>query len=108
MQKFINVQKLADYLTEEAKNYLEDNSVQCTIAAGVVCSVKEDILRMPTANVVEAGKIEQIKSEAVKEFAERLKEKAHNRIYRKDIVYEVEIDNLVKEMVGEDDESIPC
>lgn len=97
MQKFIDVQKLADYLTEEAKNYLEDNSVQCTIAAGVVCSVKEDILRMPTANVVEVGKIEQIKSEAVKEFAERLKKP--NRWREEDIYY---IDTLVEEMVGED------
>ncbi len=95
MQKFIDVQKLADYLTEEAKNYLEDNSVQCTIAAGVVCSIKEDILRMPIANVVEAGKIEQIKTEAIKEFAKRLKNP--NRWREEDIYY---IDTLVEEMVG--------
>lgn len=96
MQKFIDVQKLADYLTEEATNYLEDNSVQCTIAAGVVCSIKEDILKFSTANVVEAGKIEQIKAEAVKEFAERLKQP--NRWREEDIYY---IDTLVEEMVGE-------
>ena len=104
MKKFVDVQKLADYLTEEAKNYLEDNSVQCTIAAGVVCSIKEDILRMPTANVVEAGKIEQIKTEAVKEFAERLKGKylKQKGVFVGRLMYADEIDNLVKEMVGED------
>lgn len=104
MQKFIDVQKLADYLTEEAKNYLEDNSVQCTIAAGVVCSIKEDILRMPTANVVEVEKIEQIKSEAVKEFAERLTDKASAvQVGNLCWVWQIsqdDIDNLVKEMGG--------
>lgn len=53
MEKYINVKNLADYLNEECKNYLEDDSIQCTIAAGVVCSIKEDILKFPTADVVE-------------------------------------------------------
>lgn len=46
----------------------------------------------------------QIKSEAVKEFAERLKEKSFKTIRNygltKDVVEVCDIDNLVKEMVG--------
>ena len=39
-------------------------------------------------------------TEAVREFAERLKKTANGRMYRKDVVYIDEIDNLVKETVG--------
>ena len=55
--------------------------------------------------------IKKAKSEAVKEFAERLKEKVQNQYwynYEKDVqvhrqvVSTDDIDNLVKEMVGED------
>ena len=45
-----------------------------------------------------------IKAEAVKEFAERLKEKQQTFIgdeYTYKFIYLIEIDNLVKEMVGE-------
>ena len=46
-----------------------------------------------------------LKSEAVKEFAERLKEKSFKTIRNygltKDVVEVCDIDNLVKEMVGE-------
>ena len=49
---------------------------------------------------------EQIKSEAYKEFAERLKEKSFKTIRNygltKDVVEVCDIDNLLKEMVGED------
>ena len=49
--------------------------------------------------------VEQIKSEAVKEFAERLKEKFFETIRNygltKDVVEVCDIDNLVKEMVGD-------
>ena len=48
----------------------------------------------------------QIKSEAVKEFAERLKEKSFqsfgNYGITRDVVEVCDIDNLVKEMAGED------
>lgn len=50
-------------------------------------------------------KLEISKSEAVKEFAERLKEKSFKTIRNygltKDVVEVCDIDNLVKEMVGE-------
>ena len=61
----------------------------------------------PYATQVEvSNKLEsQIKSEAVKEFAERLKEKSFKTIRNygltKDVVEVCDIDNLVKEMVGE-------
>ena len=63
----------------------------------------------PYATQVEvSNKLEaQIKSEAVKEFAERLKEKSFKTIRNygltKDVVEVCDIDNLVKEMVGEYD-----
>ena len=43
----------------------------------------------------------EIKSEAYKEFAKRLKEKKHNSTMDKRICTTEMIDNLVKEMVGE-------
>lgn len=50
-------------------------------------------------------KLEISKSEAVKEFAERLKEKSFKTIRNygltKDVVEVCDIDNLVKEMLGE-------
>ena len=52
-------------------------------------------------------KIEIIKSEAIKEFAERLKEKSFKAIRNygltKDVVEICDIDNLLKEMVGEEE-----
>ena len=60
----------------------------------------------PYATQVEvSNKLEsQIKSEAIKEFAERLKEKSFKTIRNygltKDVVEVCDIDNLVKEMVG--------
>ena len=48
--------------------------------------------------------IKTAKAEAVKEFAERLKEKQQTFIghdYTCKFIYLIEIDNLVKEMVGE-------
>lgn len=46
--------------------------------------------------------IKKAKAEAVKEFAERLKEKSeHFDLEKENFVSETDIDNLVKEMVGE-------
>lgn len=46
--------------------------------------------------------IEEIKSEAIKEFAERLKEKATSTFYEEHKYVDTEdIDNLVKEMAGD-------
>ena len=49
--------------------------------------------------------VEQVKSEAYKEFAERLKDRSDSRFDYSELVFEIsegDIDNLVKEMVGED------
>ena len=46
--------------------------------------------------------IEKAKSEAVKEFAEKLKEKAMQKFDWNEYVEVDEIDNLVKEMAGDD------
>ena len=48
---------------------------------------------------------ENAKSEAIKEFAERLKAKSDSRFDYSELVFEISegnIDNLVKEIVGED------
>ena len=57
-------------------------------------------------NIMEIQKIErEAKVEAIKEFAERLKEKSFKTIRNygltKDVVEVCDIDNIVKEMVGE-------
>ena len=44
----------------------------------------------------------EIKADAISLFAERLKGKAKCDYYGDDILYTMEIDNLVKEMVGEE------
>ena len=58
-------------------------------------------IQVEVSNKLEA----RIKSEAVKEFAERLKEKSFKTIRNygltKDVVEVCDIDNLVKEMIGE-------
>ena len=57
-------------------------------------------VQMEVSNKLET----QIRAEAVKEFAERLKEKSYKTIRNygltKDVVEVCDIDNLVKEMVG--------
>jgi hypothetical protein len=60
------------------------------------------------------GAVKQIKSEAIKEFAERLKQSAfdcdvsfgYGKEHYTNAVAVIEIDNLVKEMVGEKDVNI--
>lgn len=58
-------------------------------------------------NIMESQKIKrEAKFEAIKEFAERLKEKSYktirNYVLTKDVVEVCDIDNLVKEMVGKE------
>ena len=67
--------------------------------------LKEEIQITKDAYTMLQTKNEIIKSEAIKEFAERLKEKSFKTIRNygltKDVVEVCDIDNLVKEMVGE-------
>lgn len=66
--------------------------------------LKKEIQITKDAYTMLQTKNEIIKSEAVKEFAERLKEKSFKTIRNygltKDVVEVCDIDNLVKEMVG--------
>ena len=65
---------------------------------------KDEIERLKEFIVETRRCDKEIKSEAVKEFAERLKEKSFKTIRNygltKDVVEVCDIDNLVKEMVG--------
>ena len=67
--------------------------------------LKEEIQITKDAYTMLQTKNEIIKSEAVKEFAERLKEKSFKTIRNygltKDVVEVCDIENLVKEMVGD-------
>ena len=67
--------------------------------------LKNEIQITKDAYIMLQTKNEIIKSEAIKEFAERLKEKSFKTIRNygltKDVVEVCDIDNLVKEMVGE-------
>ena len=68
--------------------------------------LKEEIQITKDAYTMLQTKNEIIKSEAVKEFAEKLKEKSFETIRNygltKDVVEVCDIDNLVKEMVGDE------
>ena len=71
---------------------------------------KNDILSHNADNAFQEGLNEcrelfepEIKSEAYKEFAKRLKEKKHNSTMDKRICTTEMIDNLVKEMVGKEE-----
>ena len=68
---------------------------------------KAEIERLRGSTIVNNNIMEsqRIKREAIKEFAKRLKEKSYKTIRNygltKDVVEVCDIDNLVKEMVGE-------
>ena len=99
---------------EEYNNLLEQFHIldcECGRLEKVDENQKSEIERLkgyPYAIQVEVSKKleSQIKSEAIKEFAERLKEKSFKTIRNygltKDVVEVCDIDNLVKEMVGGD------
>lgn len=57
-----------------------------------------------TSNVMESQRIKrETKAEAIKEFAEHLKERWSNNYYDSpDVDFDEFVNNLVKEMVGED------
>ena len=66
--------------------------------------LKEEIQITKDAYTMLQTKNEIIKSEAIKEFAERLKEQSDSHFDYSELVFEIgeeKIDNLVKEMVGE-------
>ena len=77
-------------------------------AIEIITRQQAEIERLKKSNEMftDIGKMySEIKSEAYKEFAERLKEKSSSRFDYSELVFEIseyDIDNLVKEMVCDD------
>ena len=99
-----NEQKYVNFLKEENKR-LKNMVVQFIDAVGKLKNI-DDVINMTLIPIMteKSQKFEaEIKAEAVKEFAERLKgHRNGNYIF---ISTEL-IDNLLKEMVGENDENL--
>lgn len=54
MPRYGNLDKLEKELNGIALDYLADGSMQCNIAAGVVCNIRDTVIaNAPTADVVE-------------------------------------------------------
>lgn len=95
--------------TQKAEIERLQESIELMKGAKCVYSYDGETLEYCTASPCPIYKTtEQIKSEAIKEFAERLKEKAdyyeNGQGWEGDIYYADDVDNLVKEMVGENNE----
>ena len=94
----------------KAENERLKNILICFMGAlGKVRNIDdiESISQIPIMTELNKGIRAEIKAEAYKEFAERLKEFMHNKFkaldeYEFEYITERDIDNLVKERVGED------
>lgn len=54
MPRYGDLEKIEKELTEIILDYLRDGSVQCNIAAGVACDIRDNVINnAPTADVVE-------------------------------------------------------
>ena len=96
-----NEQKYVNSLKEENKR-LKNMVVQFIDAVGKLKNI-DDVINMTLIPIMteKSQKFEaEIKAEAVKEFAERLKEKAKSNEWNGTICG-LDIDNLIKEMIGE-------
>lgn len=53
MAKYIDEDKLVDELDKLVADYLKDNSIQCSLAAGVTADIRDTVLNeIPAADVV--------------------------------------------------------
>jgi 50S ribosomal subunit-associated GTPase HflX len=100
----LRLQNKVEILEMEKQMSKEDSDKSKAAAMGVIKRQDAEIERLNKAidnyeTCLE--KIETIKAEAVKEFAERLKEKERPAFPLAMVIDVYEIDNLVKEMVGE-------
>ena len=107
--------KLTDAEIKRALEYCQDCSANLNVEIiDLITRQKAEIDRLnkeiqitKDAYTMLQTKIEIIKSEAIKEFAERLKEKHFKTIRNygltKDVVEVCDIDNILKEMVGEEE-----
>ena len=92
--------------TQKAEIERLQKSIELTKGAKCVYSYDGETLEYCITSPCPIHKtVEQIKSEAIKEFAERLKEKAdyyeNGQGWEGDIYYADDVDNLVEEMVGD-------
>ena len=92
---------------QEAENERLQNILICFMdALGKVRKVDDidEISLIPLMSELNKQYRSELKAEAYKEFAERLKAKSDSRFDYSELVFEIseeDIDNLVKEMVGE-------
>lgn len=99
-EKNENIIRLADKTIETANAEIERLKEEKTKFENKIDEIYPLVMQLPNA-------MQQAKSEAYKEFAERLKrfiipQKADG--YTREIILKSDIDNLVKEMVGENDD----
>ena len=84
-------------LINRQKAELENHNVEVNKMVAEIERLREEC-----RSFADIGKMySEIKAEAIKEFAERLKGEAYTNNYCEKIVLENDIDNLVKEMVGD-------
>ena len=94
---------------ERCKNYEDCNEcpyIKCLTDKGCLGGLLTDTLNLINRRQVQIKELEErlnnIKAEAVKEFAERLKDMSeHFGEEKENFVSEEHIDNLAKEMIGE-------
>lgn len=101
-------EKIEKLLYRNARLDVENNELQLEIKS---CNAEIERLKNTLDDILDRQAIlverseKYAKSEAYKEFAERLKEKSDSRFDYSELVFEIseeDIDNLVKEMVGDD------
>ena len=62
MAEYIEREKVIEELNNIAIDYIKDNTIQCSIAAGVVVNIKDTVItKQPTADVVEVVRCKDCK-----------------------------------------------
>ena len=110
-EAYVTLQNIIDALNSqsaETENYKRIAEHQQSVSMDKEVEIKRlkaEVEQLQKENhlFADIGKMySEVKAEAVKEFAERLKEKAMQKFDWNEYVEVEEIDNLLKEMVGED------
>ncbi len=74
MNEYIEREALICKLNDIAADYIKDNSIQCTIAAGTVIDIRDNVvMKQPTSNdSAKSTNFDRIKAMSVDELAEFL------------------------------------
>jgi archaellum component FlaC len=96
-ENIVSLEKIAYEQQAEIERLQEENKNH----KAVIEAIEDTINPLPFETDFDKA-IKTAKTEAIKEFAERLKEKAMQKFDWNEYVEVEEIDNLVKEMVGDD------